>query len=48
MEKEGPPLPISISNGFSGKFLIKRVKMVLLLINPKSDMQAEGSALSHC
>jgi hypothetical protein len=36
MEKAGPPFPISISSGFTGEFLIKLVKMMLLRINPKS------------
>jgi len=48
LEKAGLPFPISISNDYSGEFLIKLVKMALLLINPKSDIQTEGSALSNC
>jgi len=37
MEIAGIPCLISISSGFSGKFLIKLVKMAILLINPKSN-----------
>jgi len=46
-EKSGPPFSISIPVVFAGKFLIKPVKMALLLIKPKSDIQTEGFSLLH-
>jgi len=42
--KTGPLFPISISNGFTGKFLNKLVKVAILLIIQKSDIQTERSA----
>jgi len=38
LEIAGLPFPISIASGFSGKFVIKLVKMASLHINQKSDI----------